>query len=387
MRTYATILLRLRHAVLATAASLQRCWMFAGICVLMSTVSADAAQPYTPSQADPLLEPWRWRKFDELAGIGLRCMARGQDGTMWFGTDMGVHSYDGTTWRLFTEDDGQLRPPVNALLATRDGQVYAGTEMGVFGYRDGGWHRVFPEGDFPWPTVGLTEGQGGAIWAITAMGALRLSGRDVLLYTSPDQAAALAVIAPTCPTVIVPERILSRYIWEPGIGVRLFSNPRVGWRTEFGPWLIEGIALHSPAEAAGLAVGDLMLEVDGIQPAAPELSMSGPPGRPLTLTVLQPGQKEPVLVDVTRADFGEKLWYWFGSPRYRSKHSIGIDSTASVSGSRSAYIGSVSTDDEVASSLLRVLDPEKYGGRKLSVSARLRLQDVAKAVTVGADVQ
>ena len=306
---------------------------------------------------------------------------------MWFGTDMGVHSYDGTTWRLFTEDDGQLRPPVNALLATRDGQVYAGTEMGVFGYRDGGWHRVFPEGDFPWPTVGLTEGQGGAIWAITAMGALRLSGRDVLLYTSPDQAAALAVIAPTCPTVIVPERILSRYIWEPGIGVRLFSNPRVGWRTEFGPWLIEGIALHSPAEAAGLAVGDLMLEVDGIQPAAPELSMSGPPGRPLTLTVLQPGQKEPVLVDVTRADFGEKLWYWFGSPRYRSKHSIGIDSTASVSGSRSAYIGSVSTDDEVASSLLRVLDPEKYGGRKLSVSARLRLQDVAKAVTVGADVQ
>jgi hypothetical protein len=59
---------------------------------------ARASQPFHPTLADPVVEPWRWRTFPELSGLGLQCLTEGKDGTMWFGTADGAWSYDGLQW-------------------------------------------------------------------------------------------------------------------------------------------------------------------------------------------------------------------------------------------------------------------------------------------------
>ncbi|MBI2951856.1 hypothetical protein HYY27_07175, partial [bacterium] len=67
---------------------------------------------------------------------------------MWFGVDDGVRRYDGFHWTAYTQTEGLLGAPVNALCATRDGGVYAGTEAGISRFHEGRWQRVFPpEGD------------------------------------------------------------------------------------------------------------------------------------------------------------------------------------------------------------------------------------------------
>ena len=49
---------------------------FSSLFVPFVIQSLHAVQPYQPTYPDPVLEPWRWRTFPELKGLGLRCMAR-----------------------------------------------------------------------------------------------------------------------------------------------------------------------------------------------------------------------------------------------------------------------------------------------------------------------
>jgi len=92
-----------------------------------------AVQPYTPTFADPLLEPWRWRHEEALAGLGALCMDEARDGALWFGCVGSVAHYDSTTVTTFPFKEGFLRrikygkeiPWTKALLVLPDGNLLA----------------------------------------------------------------------------------------------------------------------------------------------------------------------------------------------------------------------------------------------------------------------
>ena len=86
-----------------------------------------AATPFTPRHADPVQEFWRWRAFPELKGQGLSCLAQDRDGNFLFGTDNGIHRYDGTSWRVFPFDEGIVGTRINTLYVAQDGSIYVGS--------------------------------------------------------------------------------------------------------------------------------------------------------------------------------------------------------------------------------------------------------------------
>ena len=116
-------------------------------CLLLALFVTEcrAVRPYTPVHHDPVLQPWRWRSFPELEGLGLQCVAEDRDRNMWFGVAEGVRMYDGVKWAAYTPENGLLGAPGQALCATRDGSVYVGTALGISRFRDGQWDRVFPD--------------------------------------------------------------------------------------------------------------------------------------------------------------------------------------------------------------------------------------------------
>ncbi len=105
--------------------------------------SLQAAPPYTPVHPDPELEPWRWRVYHELDGLGLKCVTEDSEGHLWFGS--GAHRYDGSTWTMFSFGEGLTGSQVMRLTAAPNGDVYAGTDTGIHRFANGVWSKLFPE--------------------------------------------------------------------------------------------------------------------------------------------------------------------------------------------------------------------------------------------------
>ncbi len=149
--------------------------------VLLALTNCWAVQPYTPVHPDPVLEPWRWRSFPELKGLGLQCLAEDRNGNIWFGINHGVMRYDGINWTSYpTSLSGG---PVQSLCATRDGRLYAGTALGISRFRDGQWDRVFPN-EGACQVFDLLEASDGSLWAGTSLGAIHFSEEQIRLYTT-----------------------------------------------------------------------------------------------------------------------------------------------------------------------------------------------------------
>jgi len=239
-----------------------------------------AVRPYTPVRPDPVLESWRWTVYPELRGLGLWCLAQDHDGSMWFGGRGGVRRYDGVDWTSFAADDGLTSGMVLALHASGDGGVYAGTDWGIDRHGEGRWHRVFPRrGSLPLRCTGLLTDAAGDLWAGTMMGLLRLRGHEVVLYTAPAMAEPLRALLPDVAIEEVPDTALPLRAWSDGIGAW-------HWRLPEGQLLILRAMTDSPAEQAGLRVGDRIVSING----DPEGELSGPPGSTLTLTVERQGR-------------------------------------------------------------------------------------------------
>ena len=242
---------------------LMRTLALVGLALVLAEPECWAAGSYQPVYSDPAREPWRWRSFPELDGLGLRCMAEDSSGNMWFGVDDGVRRYDGMTWMAFTAPDGPYGPPVNVLLATRDGTVYAGTDMGISRFSEGVWSRVFPpEGDLPWPIDTIMESSDRSVWAATAWGALHLDQQSPTLYTTKDMGSALRVLAPDVPLSTVPDETAPTRSWGEGIGAKVIKGSYLGKRRGKAPMVVWALASGGPGEVAGLKVGDLIHRVD-----------------------------------------------------------------------------------------------------------------------------
>jgi hypothetical protein len=271
--------------------------------VALAVVPCWAVKPYEPVHPDPLLEPWRWRTFSELKGLGLQCMTEDRDGNMWFGTDEGVRRYDGINWKVYTLEEMSIRTPVRALWPHRDGSVYAGTEQGIYHFSGETWTRVFPpEGDLPWHINDLMSASDGHVWAGTPWGALRIGSNGPTLYTTAEVETALRTLAPyvrfsTVPDKAVPDRPWSRSRGE-GIGVGVSAERRFVARSGGIPLVIWTLASGGPGELAGLKVGDRILQVDGNLPLFRQVL--GPAGTSVRLAIQREGVAEPFEITVRR---------------------------------------------------------------------------------------
>ena len=260
--------------------------------------------PHQLQQPDPVLEPWRWQSFPELKGQGLRCLAEGTDGSLWFGVENGVRRYDGVRWAAYTAADGLADAPVNALCGARDGSVYAGTDRGIFRFAEGRWGRVFPMGgDLPWPVDQITEAVDGTVWAATAWGAVHLGGEGgARLHTTQGMAASLGQLAPSVLHRVsistVPDEVVPPPTWGEGLGIGVVQGSFTGARRGSEPMTIWAVVPGGPGAAAGLQAGDGILAIGREQANLLHLTMARPPGTSVALHIRRQDQPDPFEVTV-----------------------------------------------------------------------------------------
>jgi signal transduction histidine kinase/ligand-binding sensor domain-containing protein len=143
---------------------------------------ANASQSFQPVVADPASEPWRWRVFPELSGLGLQSIGAGKDGTMWFGTADGAWSYDGLRWAFHGAREGLSG--VETFCTDSLGNVYASTSMGISCFTGRHWTPVFVLRKKSAGAVKrLIMGRDATLWAATSWGLLRHKGPHWVLYT------------------------------------------------------------------------------------------------------------------------------------------------------------------------------------------------------------
>ncbi|MDA0746175.1 MAG: PDZ domain-containing protein, partial [bacterium] len=290
-------------------------WVVGMLCVWLGPIADSwSAQPYSPVEEAPEEALWRWQRFPELGGLGLRCMAEGMDGAMWFGTDRGVVRYDGTRWVSYTTRDGLPNAPVNALCATGDSSIYAGTDLGIARFKSEKWERVFPtmEG-MPWPVDGLSEASDGSLWAATAWGALHVTQDRIVLYTARTMAEVLGKIAPEVAVEVVPDEVVDDHPWsasltvpddapaDVGIGVLLAEGGWLGIPRGKTLVMVRTVAEGGPAEAAGLKVGDRVVSIRGYTSVTQE-RLNGLEGTPVVLEMERDGRRFEVSVDRSRTE-------------------------------------------------------------------------------------
>jgi signal transduction histidine kinase/ligand-binding sensor domain-containing protein/CheY-like chemotaxis protein len=258
---------------------------------------ASAVSPYTPEVADPFLETWRWQVYPELNGKGLRCLTEDRSGTVWFGVNAGVVSYDGLVWSTHTVDDGLVGAPGNCLLATEDGAVYAGTEMGVSVFRDGVWSAVaLSQHTLRWFVNDLVVGPDDAIYAATSWGLLRIGTDEVTLFTSRAKEAAARFLVPDVRVVVVPAAATPGRRWSGsrsgGVGVVVVEDTWPLRRLNFSPRAVRGVFPGGPADKAGLLLGDVITAIDG-QFDVRQARLAGEVGSQVRLTVQRQGRDDP----------------------------------------------------------------------------------------------
>jgi len=131
-----------------------------------------------------------WQAINDIDGLISNCVYtihQDDSGILWFGTDMGVSRYDGSTFTSFTMKNGLPDDRVNAIHHDADGVMWFGTENGVFLY-DGKSFLNFTRED------GLADNRVNAIhqdsdgfmWFGTRNGVSRYDGNSFLNFTSKD---------------------------------------------------------------------------------------------------------------------------------------------------------------------------------------------------------
>jgi ligand-binding sensor domain-containing protein len=166
---------------------------------------ARAVQPYVPKSADPLLDPWRWKKIPELEGKSPRCMVGGKDGAMWFGLPTEIVRYDGEKWQSFPLETGAAP---NALCCSNTGVIYVGTTRGIDRFADGRWEHVFPRDRAQAPRIGnLLAASDGSLWGATADFVLQIKGSVFTLFANAARSGALRQAFPEASVVVIPDAI------------------------------------------------------------------------------------------------------------------------------------------------------------------------------------
>ena len=238
-----------------------------------------AVKPYVPVHPDPVLEPWRWRSFPELKGLGVRCIAEDANGHMWFGTKDGVWMYNGIAWKSFGKSEGLDGLPVVAISVSDRGTIYAATIRGVFTHQTEAWHRVFPEHDnLHWYINDMVVEPDENIWVGSVWGLVHLHENTTTFYTLNAIKRDFEALFPNIQYSVLPnDSMLTQAVAYQGVGIQRINTTI--------SWVIAG----SPADSAGLKIGDRISNTrelpteNGIVRAQLTLERNGQAPRTITL--------------------------------------------------------------------------------------------------------
>ena len=145
-----------------------------------------------------------WQTYDQTNGLPAghtgsgNTIARGQDGTLWFGTASGLCRYDGYTWTTFARKDGLAGDVVSSVLVARDGTVWVGCLFGGVSRYDGQRWMSYNTADGLVSDIGvwsILQARDGALWFGADRGVSRYDGQTWISFTSQDGLAGNTVRA------------------------------------------------------------------------------------------------------------------------------------------------------------------------------------------------
>ncbi len=170
-----------------------------------------AVEPYQPVLGDAMLEPWRWRSFPDLSGLGLHAMIEASDGVLWFGTSDSAWSFDGIEWKHYP--GAELGGGVLGFANSPDGRLHLMRRTAIVHRVDGHWHTIFPEHGQRFGNIRKIHfTRDGTIWAVTEWGLVQRKNGRWTLHTGPEIISQLRSNRsnPNVETRAFPEAILSK---------------------------------------------------------------------------------------------------------------------------------------------------------------------------------
>lgn len=122
-----------------------------------------------------------WKTYETYAGLPdtyIKCIAVDKDNAIWVGTDFGISKFSGTTWTNFTANDGLVNDQVNVIACKSDGTLYIGTNGGLSVYKNQVFTNYRASTGLPDDNISaLAIDNSGNLWAGTALaGACKFDG-------------------------------------------------------------------------------------------------------------------------------------------------------------------------------------------------------------------
>lgn len=131
-------------------------------------------------------ETWNtYTRANGLADNWVNAIAVASDGTLWFGTQGGVSSFDGEIWTTYTTADGLVNNRVTAIAIANDGALWFGSSGGVSRFDGQSWSKYTRDLGGYW-VVAIAVAPDGALWFGTPGGVFRFDGQSWTTYTEAD---------------------------------------------------------------------------------------------------------------------------------------------------------------------------------------------------------
>jgi PAS domain S-box-containing protein len=183
------------------------CWRQALLVWVLASRCLFAAEPYQPVCRDPMLESWRWSTFPELSGLGATCMAEAKDGSLWFGTEDALWSYDGFEWTKHPEAAGATI----SMGFGAEGTLYFASRFEIKQLKAGRWSRILSF-DRKAEIRKITLSADGSLWAATSWGLLCRRQSEWTLFTVPEIVNSLRTNQsdPAVRAVLLPQTVLAK---------------------------------------------------------------------------------------------------------------------------------------------------------------------------------
>ncbi len=100
--------------------------------------ATDSGAVYHEGYTRTDLRYWKkYRKKDGLISDKVFAIVLDNEGTLWFGTDSGLSSFDGSVWQSYTTSDGLVHNQVNCLEVTNENTLWIGTSGGLSSMQNG----------------------------------------------------------------------------------------------------------------------------------------------------------------------------------------------------------------------------------------------------------
>ncbi|MBT5056359.1 MAG: response regulator [Gemmatimonadetes bacterium] len=130
---------------------------------------------------------WTLGVIDGVQGGIARSIVQDHNGYLWFGTQGGLHRYDGAQILHYKRSDGLLSQAITALILTKDGSLWIGSNAGLSRLQgDSLTNYTTQDGLIDNEIQALLEAEDGSLWVGTNGGLSHYVDGQFLNYTATD---------------------------------------------------------------------------------------------------------------------------------------------------------------------------------------------------------